>query len=87
MQKQGYVIAVRKDPRRGYVRIKSLPGRKIDLTPVYDRLLMEDKEASWFLHSSRAMVLNGSTKNPKMRPSTLSLSRIMEIIEELFKKN
>lgn len=86
-QKQGYVIAVRKDPRRGYMRIKALPGRSIDLTPVCEKLKVEDKNATWFLHVSRAMVLNGSTKNPKMRPSTLSLSRVMEILEEIFHKD
>jgi|SRR3989344_5250535 len=86
-QKQGYVIAVRKDPRRGYVRIKALPGRNIDLTPVYDRLKTDDTGATWFLHASRAMVLNGSTKNPKMRPSTLSLAQVMEIIREIFHKD
>jgi hypothetical protein len=83
-QKQGYVIAVRKDPRRGYVRIKSLPGRNIDLKPVYERLKKEDTKATWFLHASHAMVLNGSTKNPKMRPSSLTLTKIMNIIEEIF---
>jgi len=83
-QKQGYVIAVRKDPRRGYVRIKALPGKNIDLTPVYEKLKVEDTTATWYLHASRAMALNGSTKNPKMRPSTLPLARVMEIIEEIF---
>src|SRR6185295_18901108 len=38
-QKNGYAVVVRKDPRKGYVRIKALPdkdGKKgVDLTNVY----------------------------------------------------
>ena len=35
-QKMGYVIAVRKDPKKGYLRIKAFPKKEIDLTNVYN---------------------------------------------------
>lgn len=83
-QKQGYCIAVRKDKNKGYVRIKSLPDTQIDLTPVHNALMKEDPHATWFLHASHAMLLNGSTKNPAMKPSTLTLEQIMAVITDVF---
>jgi hypothetical protein len=79
-QRMGYAIAVRKDPNKGYVRIKASPSETIDLTPVYERLKAKDPTATWYLHPSYHMILNGSSKNPSMRPSTLTL---LEILEEV----
>lgn len=84
-QKMGYVIVVRKDPRKGYVRIKAVPTKgkiDIDLTPVYKKLKKLDPEATWFLHISKKMLLNGSVKNPKMRPSKLTLEEIIRVLEK-----
>ncbi len=84
-QKMGYVIAVRKDPRKGYVRIKARPssGKKddVDLTLVYEKLKKMDPNATWFLHVSKKMLLNGTTKNPKMKPTKLPLSDIIEVVK------
>jgi hypothetical protein len=82
-QKQGYVIVVRKDPKKGYVRIKSLPDPKIDLTEIAEKLKEADPGASWFLHIDKHQLLNGSTKNPKMKPTKLSLTEIIEIIKNV----
>jgi len=82
-QKTGFQVVVRKDAKKSYVRIKSLPLDTIDLTPVYEALKQKDPSASWFLHASHHMVLNGSTKNPEMRPSTLSLDEIIEIVKNI----
>ena len=94
-QKMGYMIVVRKDPRKGYVRIKARPfsgvsgkGKgesDIDLTPVYEKLRQMDPEATWFLHVSKKMLLNGTTKNPTMKATILSLEQIVEVLEEKFK--
>ncbi len=80
-QKLGYVIMVRKDPKKGYLRIKSLPREDIDLSAVYERLKKEEPDATWFLHASRHMVLNGSSKNPDMRPTKKSLQEIIEVLK------
>ncbi len=94
-QKMGYRIVLRKDPRKGYVRIKARPAQEsaegdsrkseedIDLTPVYEKLKEKDPEATWFLHVSKKMLLNGTAKNPKMRPSNLSLDDIIEVIKSV----
>ena len=41
----GYTVAVRKDPAKGYIRIKVLPKSEIDLTEAYNRL--KDKVKSF----------------------------------------
>ncbi|OGH37724.1 MAG: hypothetical protein A3B44_00450 [Candidatus Levybacteria bacterium RIFCSPLOWO2_01_FULL_38_21] len=93
-QKMGYVIVVRKDPRKGYVRIKAKPlstinnqqstiNKNIDLTLVYERLKKMDPQATWFLHIGRKMLLNGSVKNPKMKPTKLSLTEIIKVLEKI----
>lgn len=82
-QKMGYILVVRRDPKKGYLRIKALPKDEIDLTPVYDILKNQEPVATWFLHASRHMILNGSTKNPEMKPSTRPLNEIIEIIKTL----
>lgn len=91
-QKQGFVVVVRKDPRKGYVRVKARPdevqsaklkvkSEGVDLTLAYEKLKKIDPDATWFLHVSKKMLLNGSVKNPKMRPTRLSLDDIVKVLE------
>jgi hypothetical protein len=85
-QKMGYVVAVRKDPRKGYVRIKAIPAKDkidIDLTPVYEKFKIADPDATWYLHISKKMLLNGSVKNPKMRSSKLEIKEIIKALSEI----
>lgn len=91
-QKTGYVLVVRKDPRKGYVSIKTLPVNKkkrnekgLDLTLAYEQLSKMDPDATWFLHISKKMLLNGSVKNPKMKPTGLSLEEIVKVLEKMYK--
>ena len=82
-QKMGYVIALRKDPRKGYIRIKARPENKIDLTLAYEKLRKMDPDATWYLHISKKMLLNGSVKNPKMRPTKLKIDEIIKVLEKI----
>ncbi len=98
-QKMGYVLVVRKDERRGNVSIKTMPRRAdqvqgaevqgasmqqgIDLTLAYEQLKKIDPDATWFLHVSKKMLLNGSVKNPDMIPTSLSLNSIIEVLKSL----
>lgn len=85
-QKMGYVLVVRKDPRKGYVRIKARPSQDdkgIDLTLAYEKLSKIDPEATWYLHVSKKMLLNGTAKNPQMVPSKLSLQEIIRVLETI----
>ncbi|MCL4360616.1 hypothetical protein M1555_05205 [Patescibacteria group bacterium] len=82
-QKMGYVLVVRKDDRKGYLRIKSLPKPEIDLSALYEHLKEKEPEATWFLHASHHMVLNGSSKNPDFKPSKRTIGDIIEVIKHL----
>lgn len=78
-QKRGFTLVIRRDPKKGYVRIKSLPKDDIDLTAAYNTLKQKDPAATWFLHASRHMILNGSAKNPDMKPTTLTLDELIRV--------
>lgn len=86
-QMMGYKVTVRRDPTYGYVRIKAIPDKRgekslnIDLTPVYEKLKELDPQAHWFLHASKRMLLNGSSKNPEMHATKLPLEQIIEVIK------
>lgn len=82
-QKRGYSVVIRKDPKKGYVRIKTLPKPEIDLTPLYERLKSDEPESTWFLHASRHMLLNGSAKNPEMKPTKRTLAELISVIKEV----
>ncbi len=82
-QKRGFALVIRKDPKKGYLRIKTLPKEEIDLTKLYERLKKDEPYATWFLHASRHMILNGSAKNPDMKPSKRNLSEIVDVIKEV----
>ena len=80
-QRMGYTMVVRKDPKKGYLRIKALPDKGIDLTNLYEALKKADPDATWYLHPSKTMLLNGTTKNPAMRPTKLTLEEVMEVVK------
>ncbi|HSX40225.1 MAG TPA: DHH family phosphoesterase [Candidatus Saccharimonadales bacterium] len=86
-QKMGFVLVLRKDPRKGYVRIKARPSsgeeKAIDLTLAYEKLKKIDPDATWFLHVSKKMLLNGSVKNPKMKATKLSLKELIEVLKSV----
>ena len=82
-QKMGFAVAVRKDPKKGYLRIKSLPKDEIDLEALYNKLKADEPDATWFLHASHHMVLNGSSKNPDMRPTQKTLQQIIDVMKEI----
>lgn len=81
--KDKFVLALRKDPKKKYVKIKSKPSQEIDLTPIYEKLKSIDKKAYWYLHPSKNIIINGSSKNSVMKPTFLSLNQIIEIIKKV----
>ncbi len=82
-QKSGYAIVVRKDPELGNVRIKAVPEKNIDLTQVYERILVRDQGATWYFHPAKTMLLNGSRKKRDQVPSSLALAEVVEIISSV----
>jgi hypothetical protein len=81
--KLGYQLVVRKEPESGFVMIKCQPKRELDLSRAYEVLKEKDKQADWFFHASRHIILNGSRHNPKVKPSRLSLEELIEILKSV----
>lgn len=79
-EKAGYSLVVRKDPKTGGARIYARNDRGVDLTPVWEKLRQKDPEATWFLHQSKCLLLNGSSKNPEMKMTKLSLGEVIEAL-------
>jgi hypothetical protein len=77
--KKGFKLVIRRHPEVGFTRIKTIPDKKYNLRPIYEKILKLDKKGSWFFHISGHMLLNGSSGNPKLIPTTLSLNKIIEI--------
>lgn len=97
-QGMGYEITVRRDPNHGFIRIKARPKRRqssefivqgaekkdtVDLTGVFEELRKMDPDASWYLHVSKKMLLNGSSKNPNVTSSKLSLSEVIKVLKKI----
>jgi len=55
----------------------------VDLTSTYEKLRKMDPVATWFLHVSKKMLLNGTPKNPKMKPTKLRLNDIIEVLKTI----
>lgn len=81
--KKGFALVIRRHPEVGFTRIKTLPDKKLSLKPVYEKILLKDKKGSWYLHISEHMLLNGSSGNPKLIPTPLSLNKIIEIVKSI----
>lgn len=81
--KSGFKLVIRRNPDYGHIRIKSWPITDIDLTPVHDKIIKKDPKATWYLHSSKNMLLNGSNKRPDSVASSLGLPQVIEIIKSI----
>lgn len=79
--KMGFVIVVRRDPAKHYIRIKARPESGIDLSVVHEKLIALDPEATWFLHPDKKQLLNGNTKNPNNVYTKLTLEDVIDILK------
>lgn len=79
--KRGLALVVRKDPKTGQVRITGTKKAGVDLSATFARLQQKDAAATWYLHPSKVLLRNGSTRNPGMVPTKLSLEEVIEILK------
>ncbi len=78
--KNGFAVVVRKDPGRGHVRVNGSNNHNVDLTKAYELAMKQDPEATWFLHSSKVLLRNGSSRNPVMKATKLGIDEMIEIL-------
>lgn len=81
-ERLGYMIAVKKDPRKGNARIYAHPKSGADLSKASEAIGGKDPQSDWFLHASKRLLLNGSSSNPKMRPTRLTLEEIIKVLSK-----
>ncbi len=80
-QKMGYVVVIRRHPDKGFIRITARWDKGVDLSEVYEKLKIKDPQATWFLHPSKCMLLNGARSNPNMKTTRLSLEEVVETVK------
>ncbi|MBI3341995.1 hypothetical protein HY024_02635 [Candidatus Curtissbacteria bacterium] len=80
--KGGYAMVVRKDPGKGYIRVTASNAHEVDLSKAYEDFKKADPDATWFLHASKKLLRNGSTRNPTMKPTKLELEKVIEILKD-----
>ena len=81
--KMGYVLVLRRDPLKKYVRIKAHPYADINLKYLYTKLSALDPEATWILHADKKQLLNGSSKDPDRVVTELEFEDIVEELRRL----
>lgn len=81
--KKGFEVVVRRDPETNNIRIKTQPTEKYNLTELSKVIIKNDKKATWFLHASKNMLLNGSSKNPNSVASALTTKKLIEILTQI----
>ena len=81
-ERMGFSVVVVRDPKRGNARVYGHPDSQVDLTEIHLAVMAGDREADWFLHASKKLLLNGSRANPSMRPTKLTLKEIIKILSQ-----
>ncbi|PJE67582.1 hypothetical protein COU95_01695 [Candidatus Shapirobacteria bacterium CG10_big_fil_rev_8_21_14_0_10_40_9] len=81
-QKKGFIFVARKNPKSGHLRIYSRWDKKVDLTKAYEEFKKKDPKATWYLHPTKHLLLNGSRGDPNRVSTKLSLSEIIKILEK-----
>lgn len=76
----GYKIFVYVDPKNGYRGFTADGKSDVDFKDIYDKVTNIEPNADWFLHSSKQLLLCGSSKAPNKRKSNLSLNEMIELI-------
>lgn len=82
-QKSGYILVITREPKKGHMRIRTLPEKKYDLSVMYKKIKVKDQRGTWFLHASKTLLLNASSKNPNFIPTSLSLKDVIEIAQSI----
>ncbi len=75
-REQGGDLFLMYDPK--YNSVQYFAPEK-DIKGIFDKVIAEDPEATWFLHQSHHMVICGSSSAPDSKPTKLSFEQLIEI--------
>jgi hypothetical protein len=79
---KGYDFVVYIDPKNGYRKIRAGRANDVSFEPVYKNLIKIDRDAEWYLHQSKKLLICGHEIAPKTKLSNLSLEELVRIIKE-----
>lgn len=79
--RKGVEVFLYVDPRRGYRGFTSPGSSSVDFTSVFKIVKRLEPDVPWFLHSSRQLLLCGSSKASDRKPSSLSLKEMVKIVK------
>lgn len=77
---RGAVLYVYRD-RHGWMGVAAQSRSSVDLSAVYADLRRVDKQADWYLHPNRRLLLCGTAKAPPRVPSGLTLAELVRVIQ------
>ena len=83
-QKLGFALVIKKDPVIGHMNIKARPDVDIVLEDLYQAIIEQDTEGSWFYHNSGKMLINGSRKHRNQKPTPLSLTQVVAMVKQIY---
>lgn len=83
---KGFDIFLFKDKNTGFAGFKADGYSEIDFTNLYFFIKNTEPSADWFLHSSKQLLLCGSSKAPQKKLTNYSLNQLINIIEKYAKK-
>lgn len=81
-EKKGYCLVARLDIKNGHLKIYARWDEKVDLTKAHEEFKKRDPKPKWFLHVSKAILMNGTLSQPDYQPTKLSLNEIIEILKK-----
>lgn len=65
----------------GWMGVAGQSRSKVDLSMVYQDLRQVDRNADWYLHPNKRLLLCGTAKAPPQVPSRLTLLELVRVIE------
>lgn len=82
-EKKGYSLVLIQNPKNNHLKIFGRCDREIDLSNVYKQVKKMDPAATWYLHQSKWLLLNGSRSDPDIVPTKMSLEEVVEILKKV----
>ncbi len=79
--KKNFMVALRKDPQRGFLKIKINPFIKENMSALFEILIKRDPNAHWSLQGNGHIIINGSSRKPNSVATKLTLNDVIEIIK------
>ncbi len=67
--------------QQGWMGIAARSRSNVDLSPVYHDLRIVDRDADWYLHPGKRMLLCGTPKAPPRSLSRLTLDELVRVIQ------